>query len=267
MKKERKRTPAQWAVLLLIWCGPTLLLWLLTIPDALRAPEWPTGLALFLLAQIGLIVTRLIFLFRSSRSVGAKIWRAVVWIIVMALIGLLCLLLLPSVHYRCTSEDAQNKFETAAAKHGYGSEIVSLELGAPQSVKLYTYNWAWLIFSSESSTLLCRYGEEDYPEAKAALETRYSFRTEPMGNGFDPEIFLPPYVSIGDDSFRVVQPEDGKGYMDEGDFYKHCFLIVTNDAEHEIGYVVFFDYDLDMAEDLTTFLQDECGWRLIRKSA
>ena len=257
MKTERKRTPAQWAVLLLIWCGPTLLLWLLTIPDALRAPEWPTGMALFMMAQIGLIVTRLIFLFRSSHSVGGKIWRTVFWVIVIIFIGLNSIIVLPHVFYNHTSEDAQSKFE-AKSEEFYEPEMFPLELGAPLSVTLHTYDIEWGIFSYESCTLLCRYEEEDYGEKKAALEERYSFRTEPMSNGQYPAKDIEPYVNIGDDFFRVLQ---GSRYP----FYESCALIVTNDTEHEIGYILYYDDDRDWAEDLTSFLLDDCGWKYIRK--
>ena len=88
------------------------------------------------------------------------------------------------------------------------------------------------------------------------MDTEHSFGDKQMKQ-------IEPYTRIGDDFFRVLLPRDGeREFTDE--FYKGCILIVTNDVRHEIGYIAFSDFDLDMAEDLAEFLNDYCGWEHIR---
>ena len=85
-----------------------------------------------------------------------------------------------------------------------------------------------------------------------------------MGTGrFDEnrvEITIEPYAMIGDDCFRILLPEDGNS----DPFYQECLLIMNNDVKRQIAYIILTDYDLDYAEDLTAFINEECGWRLIR---
>lgn len=40
--------------------------------------------------------------------------------------------------------------------------------------------------------------------------------------------------------------------------------MMTNDVEHQIGFIVFQDVDLDYVDDLTEFLNEWCGWKNIR---
>ena len=109
--------------------------------------------------------------------------------------------------------------------------------------------------------------EAEYAKEKAELETRYSFRTEPLHSkdtAFDPDAKeLDPVFDIGNDHFRFIMPNDEyDGYC--GDFFKGCTIVVTNDEEHEIAYIVFKDQDLDVADDLTEFVNDTCGWKYVR---
>ena len=263
--KQKRRLP-DWAVKLLIWVGPSLALLLLHM--------WGFGLVLsdgtwitFCLVPIfGLILTRLVFLFRSRRSAAGKAWRTILWVIVLVPLWFFALFFPRELH-RCTRIRPRERFEAACCEVFSEDRLLPLELGEPESVECHSYVWSALIFESHSRTLLCRYGEADYPEAKAALEARYRFRTEPL----DTEWAAPgkevkqiePYTSIGDDSFRFLLPGDGDNLYGDS-FYKRCLLVVTNDARHEIGYVLFDDFDLDIAEDLGEFLMGFCGWRYIR---
>ena len=204
--KQKRRLP-DWAVKLLIWVGPSLALLLLHM--------WGFGLVLsdgtwitFCLVPIfGLILTRLVFLFRSRRSAGGKVWRTSIWVIVLVPLWFFALFFPRELH-RCTRIRPRERFEEAYCKVFPEDRLLPLELGEPEAVECHSYMWSLLIYESHSRTLLCRYGEADYPEAKAALEARYRFRTEPL----DTEWAAPgkevkqiePYTSIGDDSFRFL---------------------------------------------------------------
>lgn len=264
--EEKKRLP-KWVVNLFSWCLPALVL--LGAFIGILSPVLDRSMisTLCLLLLIGLIVTRLIFLFRSRRAVGAKIWRAAVWtVLLMALIFLLPFF--PLKLHRSIQEDAQSRFEASVSEvfPGYLSE--PLELGPVKSVEYHMYLESVAFWTNRSYTLLCRYDPSDYDGAKAALETRYSFRTEPLDAGYVPRgqkaVQIEPYARIGDDCFRFLLPADEDDQDGWDAFYKRCLMVMTNDAEHEIGFIVFQDLDLDEAEDLAEFLNLWCGWKYIR---
>lgn len=268
MEETRKprRLPG-WAVNLLIWVLPTLEIYFIYVFAFGLSFELFSFLTFCAIPVFGLIVTRLLFLFRSKRSSGAKAWRCVVWILVLIVFWFISLFFLRMTH-QVTHVDAKSKFEAklSAAYPKWFSG--SLEIGSPESVALHDCKMTAVIFESRSYTLLCRYDAAEYEAEKAAMETRYSFRTELLDSEnpfFHKEGVeqLEPYAVIGNDVFRFLQPEDGTtGYLRE--FYKNCLLVVTNDAEQEIGYLLFHDADLDVVTDLTEFLNLECGWARIR---
>lgn len=215
----------------------------------------------------GLILTRLFFLFRSRRSTGAKAWRIVLYACLLIFL-LVIALLSPFEIHRSTRNNARERFELALENSTLCEALGSPELGTPESIRYHYYKTSFAIFESHAHILLCRYSPEDYAARKASLEAQYAFRTEPLiGNvSMDGEnaLLLEPCARIGDDEFRFLYPGDGAN--DYGArFYKRCLLFVTNDVTHEIAFVAFSDDDLDEAEDLTWFLNEYCGWRLIRK--
>lgn len=267
---EKKKRLPEWAVKLLIWCVPSLVL--------LGAFTFLFGRALMLervnipifcvILLIGLVVTRLIFLFRSRRTVWAKIWRAAVWVVLLVFLVYLFPFFPVKVHIH-TRKDAQSEFESSASEI-YGAFPVTLELGPAKTVEYHMfYEWS-VIWQTQSHMLLCRYDPSDYDAAKTSLETRYSFRKKSMDTEHSyllgKEVAqVEPYARIGDDCFRFLLPADGDDQDGwDGAFYKRCLMVVTNDVEHEIGFILFYDFDLDMAEDLTEFINDYCGWKYIR---
>ena len=263
--KAKWRLP-KWSENLLIWCCPafTLLLIFFCIPNSLT-----NGKRVFVLCMIlilGLIITRLIFLFRSYHSVGAKVWRCVVWIIltiVLFFFSLFCLSL--GEHHRVTKLDAQHQFETSVEELLPDANFVPLELGSPKSVVLHEYFEEAIIFQTRSYTLLCQYDEADYKAAIAALENRHCFRTELLDNRYhdDPDKkLIEPYAEIENDHFRFLYPNDADDQSWE--FYKRSILVVTNDVKYEIGYILFYDFDLDYVDDLTEFITYYCGWKYVR---
>jgi hypothetical protein len=261
--ENRKRLPP-WAGKLLIWCLPALVLLLLNVVVFHLVLAKDTIITFCAIIILGLMVTRLIFLFRSERAPGAQAWRGVLWIVLLVVLGFFSLFM-PRTNHLHTRVMAPRLFEAWTAKICGDTVPRPIELGTPKSAVVHIYRKSAAIFESRSYTLLCRYDEDDYEEEKAALETRYHFRNEPMKTGLGEPETIEPYVRIGDDFFRVVIPGDRErddGYLDG--FYETSFFIVTNDVRHEIGYVVFQDLDMDYAEDLAEFLNEDCGWKYIR---
>ena len=163
--------------------------------------------------------------------------------------------------HRTTQKDAQSKFEASVAKILPNALSESLELGSPKTVVLHQYLWAAGIWRTKSDILLCQYDAVDYEVAKVVLETNHNFRTELLNTGVK-GIEIEPYVSIGNDFFRLLWPLDGD--KESWGFYKESLFLMTNDIEHQIGFIVFQDIDLDYIEDLTEFLNEWCGWKNIR---
>lgn len=273
---EKKNLLPPWAVKAMIWCGPTLFFLLVDTAIFGLVPEKETVATFCLIPLFGLMVTRLILLFRSRRSLGAKIGLTVLWLLLQAALWFIALFFPINLHH-CVREDAPERFESHFSKLYYLSTtqqdtpkrlLFPLELGTPESLEYHSYDKHAAIFLSQSCALLCSYAEEDYEAAKAALEARYSFRTELMDTEHayrDKQVKqIEPYTRIGDDFFRVLLPRDGEREFTD-DFYKGCILIVTNDVRREIGYIAFADMDLDVAEDLAVFLNDYCGWKHIRR--
>lgn len=190
---------------------------------------------------------------------------------VVALVGLLIGILgcctgcglVGKKHFR-TEKDPVRKFEEQLSLVFPDTAPLPLELGEPTSAVMYTYVNTALIFQSEAYTLLCSYDAAAYAAEKAALETRYSFRTERLLAAYQGPRTVQPEATIGDDYFRFLIPGDtDSGY--NGMFYKHSLLVVTNDERQEIGYVLFNDMDLDYVESLSEFLENECGWSYVRR--
>ena len=262
--EKKSRLPA-WGVKLLIWCGPSLVLLLAAVLLFGLVLTKENRITFCLILLVGLIVSLLISLFRSRRSSIAKAWAIILLVLVLLVLGFFSMIL-PTVLHRSTRIYAQERFESLCSEVFPDKLSLPLELGSPKSLVCHSYAWSGGIFQSRSRTLLCRYEEADYWEEKAALERRYVFRTEPLSTGKTEPSWAEPSAVIGDDVFRVVLPSDDadESSYPYGCYYKCCFIVVTNDVEHEIGYIVFEDRDLDVAQDLPWLLNNYCGWDHIR---
>ncbi|MBO4562022.1 MAG: hypothetical protein J5772_00250 [Clostridia bacterium] len=262
MDTEKQSSPHGF-VKLLIWILPTLVLLLAALFVFKLVPTLFSALTFAAIVLIGLIISRLLMLLISKKTGVQKAWRIAVWVAALLLLLFISLFLPRATHER-TEINAQSRFENAAARY-LDESFIPLELGTTRSVEYHNVNTIAAIFESSSYTLLCTYDEEEYAAEKAALEARYSFRTKDLPTEFvisgEEVKRIPPYTDIGNYNFRFVLPRDE--YPDDC-FFKSCFIIVTNDESHEIGYIVFYDYDLDEADDLTRFLIDYCGWNYIR---
>ena len=264
-RRARRRVSA------LIWVGPPLAIWLiLTLVFGVRLP--PVSYPIMILIP-GLIATRLIFLWRSGGGAGGKIGRTALWLPVIFLVVFAAMFFPYRVHREYRS-DAPARFTAALPRqfrYWYADtwdEVTSLDLGTPETSVFHVCRYSLGIWESKSFALLCRYSPEDYAAEKAALDSRYVFRTEALISGKEDEngdpLLLEPYARIGDDEFRFLRPRDGGEDDFINVFYKRCFLVVTNDVTREIGYLAYEDADLDEAGDLTRFLTEYCCWDMIR---
>lgn len=267
MESECRRGMPKWVQNLLIWCCPAIVLIAVFLCISHSYSVLGYIIVCGSLLILGLIVTRLIFLFRSHRTIGGKVWRCIVWALVLIVLSLITLFISSiGTNYRSTRIFAKHRFEAEVERVLPDALPLPLELDSPESVVLHKYMINYIMFSTYARTLLCRYDDKTYETAKAALESRYSFRTELLDNRYahDPDKqLLAPYAEIGDDHFRLLYPNDGDDQARK--FYKRSVWIVTNDAEREIGYILFDDFDMDYVNDLTEFFNDYCGWKYVRK--
>lgn len=258
MRKCRRET----AVRLIIWCAPALVLLLIGVFGFGIIPNLVSVPCLDMIAGAGLAVTRIIFLFRSPAKAGKKAVLTAVWIGIFAAACFICLLMPRTVHHGFRT-DARSRFEADVSRLFPESVSAAMETGTAESAEYHTFTWSVIIFDSRSWTLLCRYGEEEYEKAAAAVEERFRFRTEPLETGYyddrQAERTADPYALIGDERFRMAEPGDGDTY----DFYKRCFLVMTDDVKRQIAYIAFSDDDLDMAESLEKLINEECGWKYL----
>ncbi|MBR4657837.1 MAG: hypothetical protein IKP26_01105 [Clostridia bacterium] len=257
---ENHKSFPEWATRLMIWVLPTAFLFLLALICCLSLNRFNTWVFITI-PLMGLIITRLIFLFRSKRKPGAKIWRAVIWMLACAALVLISIIVPKSTR---RIYDPQGVFEEKMTEIFREEIPTPMELGSPDQIEYHDSSFSILIFETEAYTLLCSYDEANYTAEKNALETRYSYRTLPYDaeKSFDgnDEEKVEPYTSIGDDHFRFVKPDDN----DSTEYFTQCFIVVTNDVKHEIAYIVFRDIDLDVAKNLDSFLMNYCGWKHIR---
>ena len=247
----------------LIWCLPTLILLSIGVFGFGLIPNRTSILSFVMILILGLIITRLIFLF-SGRKAGVKSSSVVLWIIILS-VAVFLTPLMPRTLHHSTKTDAVSKFEAGVSNLSYAADFDSLDIGSVRSTEYHTFATSQLFFRSQSYMLICSYNEKEYEEALALIKDRYYFRTKQLGTGSfgdkNSEKTIAPYAMIEDDCFHFVVPGNGSSYP----FYKECLLIMNNDVKHEIAYIAFSDFDLDVADDLVEFLNQYCGWRYIHR--
>lgn len=109
------------------------------------------------------------------------------------------------------------------------------------------------VFQAHSYILILQYDEGVYEQQIAALEEKYTWRTEGIEGeteAVDPDFELDGFT------FRCA----------EGGYYpKEMLCIGTDETRREIAIIYFYDQDLDFVDpDMAAFLIDETGWNSIR---
>ena len=137
----------------------------------------------------------------------AKFGRTIPWAL-LVLILLFFSVLFPKVLHRRAWINPKGRFETKVSEIYSDAAPVPLELGAPKSLVMHTHITSFLWYS-RSYTLLCRYDEDAYAAEKAALETRYSFRTEPLFANSHEKYPIEPTLTLGTINFDSFCPRTG----------------------------------------------------------
>ncbi len=132
------------------------------------------------------------------------------------------------------------------------------EVGQPIQTEYYTYYSEFgVVFSWDAGILICKYDDSTYEAQKNIVDTTYDFQTALVEvSGSDVE----PSVKIDDYQFRMLSLEGDYKL----DYPKYLAFIATNDAENEIGYIWFYDVELDYIESMTDLINNDCGWKYIR---
>ena len=242
---------------LIIWLLPALAIMLTAVVGFGMIVCVDNVPSFVLLALCGLLFSCVFMICKSKKkSTGVKISLSILCMGVLLVVGFLAILM-PKKIMRSTSSDPVSKFEAGVSKVYDGDILMPLDVGNPVSMTCYDYEYMMIIFESRSYTLVCDYDEAGYEVALASLEERYDFRTEAFMGGVENNetIWLDPVYDIGDEHFRVLAPADGE----EG-FMKKNIIIMTDDVNHEIAYIVFADPDLDVVTEMDYFIGSYCGW-------
>jgi len=141
-------------------------------------------------------------------------------------------------------------------------------LGEPESMKYHVFTDMQLIFTSETSVLLCQYSPDEYTQMKERINSVYSFETEPRPRKY-PHIFPRAVVSgfdirmlsLNEDRYKSL--EDAPKQLSYLEYPKKMIFIGTNNHTNEILYMYFEDIDLDYIDSFEDFLLKYCGLRHI----
>lgn len=101
------------------------------------------------------------------------------------------------------------------------------------------------IFQSHAYILILSYDKEEFAARKAALEMQYTYLEE-ISEGISGQYDMSGFT------IRAVEG---------GDYPKEMLFVAVSDTQQEIGYIYFYDQDLDYIDDpLGKFLAEETGW-------
>lgn len=128
------------------------------------------------------------------------------------------------------------------------------EIGKPVEWEYCDYISSAMIFTCDTDVLICRYTPEDYAAQKAAIDSRYTFRTDPYTYR---EFVCEPQAELDGYRFRMINSP-------EVIYPRRLGFIATNDETCEIVWMSFTDDEMDYIEDLASFIEEDCGWKYIR---
>ena len=126
---------------------------------------------------------------------------------------------------------------------------------------LYHYGMIF-IYEWSAYNLIVEYREEDYKNAKAAAQEKYTFETEELKGkrsiGYDAwqDVSLSPSFTF--EGYQMNLLKQGELYSER--FPKLMYYVGFNDETHKIAYVFFRDFDLDSVSSMEEVLTNFCGW-------
>ena len=215
----------------------------------------------FILAHLLLPVLTIMLLYRTIRRNEFTTDRVVFSILILAGAVLLTLVLMVMGHFSVYDHSqGDNALEQYESEIGHIPEMPDpADLGHPERIEYhYFYNQIGAIFDSDCYTLICTYSPGDYAAMCEALESRYTFHTQPLYAGEGE--YLPPLYTLDGCEFRFLDMDsDAYRLM----YPKSMLLVGTNDETHEIVWSYYDDDDLDWIPDPEAFLLEDCGWKYI----
>lgn len=101
------------------------------------------------------------------------------------------------------------------------------------------------VFQSHAYILILSYDAEEYEARKRTLETQYSYLEE-IDEG------ISGLYNMSGFTIRAVEG---------GDYPNEMLFVAVSDTRQEIGYIYYYDQDLDYIDDpLGKFLAENTGW-------
>ncbi len=126
---------------------------------------------------------------------------------------------------------------------------------------LYHYGMIF-IYEWNAYNLIVEYREEDYKNAKANAQEKYTFETEALkgerkiGNDVWEDVSISPSFTF--EGYQMNLLKQGELYSER--FPKLMYFVGFNDETHKIAYVYFRDFDLDSVSSMEEVLTNFCGW-------
>ena len=203
----------------------------------------------------------LLLLWRTIRSQKGPAAKWLLSILILSATVFLCITLMSVGHFslynHAEGEEGLTMYESEIGHNDLMPEIT--DLAEPEKIEYhYFYNQIATFFDSECFTLICTYAPEDYAVQTEALDTHYTFHTEPLDAG---ETDLPPLYTLDGYQFRFLEMETSLYNL----WFPHYMVLVgTNDETREIVWTYYDDDDLDYITDPEHFLLEDCGWKYIR---
>lgn len=165
------------------------------------------------------------------------------------LLGILLLLIMAFSLGACLAQQTRTseiqEYTQYLAKVEYAEEFMPrIEACGRYSSFVATYKAVHGLFETYTVGLFLTYGEEEYREQKQAIESSYAFfcaEDEDLTSDCD--------GAVGNYMIRLV---DGDYPLET---YKMGLLIGTSDAERAICYLFYYDFDLDILDDLDAYVR------------
>ncbi|MBE6747788.1 MAG: hypothetical protein E7557_00980 [Ruminococcaceae bacterium] len=136
------------------------------------------------------------------------------------------------------------------------------EVGSPVDIDYYNvYIQYFIYFTPETDYLICEYTPEEYKTQKNALFEKFIFQEDKLSNL---DASCEATTELDGFTFRSLSIDE-KSYKSSIDYPKQMMLIAYSDKTNEIIYISFYDDDIDYLTSLSEFINDDCGWKYIRK--
>ncbi len=136
------------------------------------------------------------------------------------------------------------------------------EICTPIDVDYYkVYIKYFIYFTPETDYLVCEYTSDEYKKQKDLISKKYIFQEKELSN-YDAS--CESITEIDGFTFKSLSINE-ESYELSIDFPKKMVLIGFSDKTNEIIYISFYDDDIDYISSFSDFVNEDCGWKYIRK--